>query len=187
MAILGSNYLNTNYIAPSSFEQNGGIVQSVCVELSTQISQSIGALVATPITNLQASITPKRSTNSILIYARWCGEVATLWDSIFRLQRTYSNGVNTVIGEPLGLGSQLQGITCGMDTYAAAAANDVSTPAQMNFWYRDSPAVTSQLTYKILFYPSTARTLYTNRTVTNSNTASFELPTSAVYLFEVSG
>jgi len=184
MAELGSDYLNANYIAPSSFSQNGGIIQTVILNDTTQRTQAIAINVITALTGLSAAIAPKRSSNSILIYARWCGEGGTLWNSVFGLQR---NGTN--IGQPAAQSLQEAGITCPMDTYSANASDNSSTPAQMNFWYRDSPGTTGTVTYQITFTTSVAGgiTLATNRTITNSNTANFELPMSALYLFEVSG
>jgi len=192
MAILGSNYLQTNYIAPSSFAQNGGIIQTVCKDITTQVAQPIYANTHTTVSNTAALIYPKRQTSSILIYVRWCFEVTSLYTCNFGLlQEAFYGGVdlrNTQIGLPPYLSAQLPGITCGMDTYSANAANDQSTPAQMNFWYRDTvPSGVQSLTYRPTVMPSTNRTLYLNRTILNSNTTAFELLTSAIYLFEVSG
>lgn len=182
MSILTGDALQTNYIG-SSPTQNGGIIQTVILNDTTQRSQSFTINTRASITGLSASITPRRSSNSILIYVRWCGEVSTLWNSMFGLRR---NG--TDIGNPTALSLQEAGITCGMDTYSANAAENASTPAQMNFWYRDSPATTSDVTYDVTFISSAGTvTLCTNRTITNSNTSSYELPTSSVYLLEVSG
>lgn len=185
MSILGSTYLETDYIAPSSFSQNGGIVQTVVLNDTTQRSQAFTTNIRGSITGLSATITPRRTDNSILIYARWCGEVSNLWNSVFALRR---NGTEIGFGFP-GVTNQEYGITCGMDTYSANATDNASTPAQMNFWYRDSPATTSSVTYDVSFLSSSSGgvTLYTNRTITNSNTQFYELPTSSVYLLEVSG
>jgi len=183
MAELGSNYLQANYIAPSSFTQSGGIIQTVVLNDTTQRTQSFTINSRAAITGLSASITPKRSSNAILIYARWCGEVSTLWNSVFGLRR---GGVD--IGNPAALSLQEAGITCGMDTYSANAADNASTPAQMNFWFRDTPGTTGTVTYDLTFMSSAGTvTLCTNRTITNSNTTNYELPSSAIYLMEVSG
>jgi hypothetical protein len=181
MSVLESISLQTNYIAPTSFSQNGGIVQVVDLQDSTPRTQAVTSGRVT-VTGISATITPRRATNSILVYVRWCGEITTLWNCSWGLRR---NGVD--IGDPPFLSAQQRGITCGMDSYATTADNNDSTPAQAQFWYRDSPGVTSAVTYQLTLLQLNSATLATNRCLGDADTAGYERMISSIILMEVSG
>lgn len=181
MSTLESNYLSTDTLTDGS--NLGNVIQTVVLDNSTTYSQLTGANVYTAITGLSGvQITPRRSSNRILIYAKWCGEIQSMWDVTWTIAR---NG--SLISFPSFYGSRNAGTTCGADTYSQAGGNNASTPAQMNFWTLDQPSTTSTTTYSLVVRSRINRTIYTNRTISDTNNVAYERMISSIHLLEVSG
>jgi hypothetical protein len=183
MATMGSGFVIANAAnLPISGYSNsgGGIIQTVYTHFTTPATQALTANVANNIYSI--NITPFSASSGVIIYARWSGEVPALWDAMWGLNRgtTYiTNPGNTP-------GTRNIGVLPGGDSYAAAADNDASTPAMVDFWWMDFPSTTSTTTYFLTCRPAAARTLYLNRTVSDTNAAGFERMTSAMMIWEVS-
>lgn len=181
MSILESNYLSTDSLSNGS--NLGNVIQTVVLDNSTIYSQSTGANVYTEVSGLSGvQITPRRSFNRILIYVKWCGEIASMWDVTWTMGR---NG--SLINLPSGYSNRNAGATCAADTYSSSAVNNASTPAQMNFWTLDTPSTTSTINYSLYIRSRTNQTLYTNRTQSDTNNNSYERMISSIHLLEVSG
>jgi len=159
---------------------SGGILQVIQTYVDTPTSQSISAQTYTDISGISASITPSSTSSKILVHARWFGETAVVENSGFGLRR---NG--TIIGAPVTPGLRAAVMTTASINYGVAADNS-STPESAQLWYLDSPNSTSSVTYTMWYSNNSAVTLFSGRTITDTNTFNFERGTCAMILMEVS-
>ena len=155
-------------------------VTTVQTHLNTASSQSNTANVRTNISGLNATITPSTTSKRIKVTVRWNGEYSSTvnYDATFGIKRDAID-----IGNPAAAGSRNVGIAIISQGYWAADAD--STPDSAMYSYIDSPATTSATTYHATFMQRTTGTLYNQRTVTDSNTISFERLTSTIILEEI--
>lgn len=162
----------------------GSVLQVVNTYYTTPTSQSVLLNTITPITGLEASITPTSTTSKILIFVRWFGEHGvdgSAWDSVFGITR---NG--TAIGLPPPVAGGVNNLGIHMTALSYYANDPNSTPETTFYNYLDSPGTTATVTYRA-YIQGTAQTLYTNRTVGATLTANFERGTSSVTLMEIAG
>lgn len=155
--------------------------QSVQTYFTTPTSQAFTAYVPGAIAGLSATITPKSTTSKIFITVRWSGEFSNdnyVYNSMWGLTRN-----SAAIGAPVNTGGRIAGMQTATQSYNVA--DNSSTPETMNFTYLDSPATTSACTYDVTFLSYTAITLYTNRTVSDTNAGGYERGTSCITLLEV--
>lgn len=184
--ILGSNYTTSNGNIPISgySDTGGGVVQTVYNHYLTPTSQTLTVNGNDRVNNAGlggVSITPKSSSNGILIYARWSGEIDNLWNVLWGLERD-----GTYLTDPGNTpGSRGIGVLPGGDSYAAAAENNASTPAMVDFWWYDQPGTTSTITYYVTCRSPLAQPLYINRTFTDSNADGYERMSSAMMAWEI--
>jgi len=152
---------------------------------------------------VEASITRQSTSNGILIYVRWTGELDNLWDTTWNLQVEKSNvpipwyipldpSVNFTrdASSANEFGNNRNGgvVTGGESWYGSE--NNATTLAMVDFWYYHNPTdigVTDlTLPYKLYASKPTTITLYTNRTVNNTSTpATGERGTSRIILMEI--
>ena len=161
----------------------GSVIQVVNTYYTTPTSQSVTGGAINNITGLEAIITPTATSSRILIFVRWFGEHGTYsanWEGMFGITR---NG--TAIGLPPQQGTNIIGITSSVLSHNAADQD--STPESVSYHYLDSPGTTSALTYRAYFIPQTTETLFTNRCVNPTTTASYERGTSSIMLMEIAG
>ena len=186
MAELGSDYAIANGNLPISgySDTGGGVVQTNYTHYTTIATQALSANANNRVNNSGLggiTIAPKSSSNGILIYARWSGETDNLWNLMWGLERD-----GTYLTDPGNTpGSRSIGVLPGGDSYAAAAENNASTPAMVDFWWMDFPGTTGNVTYYLTCRPAAAQTLYINRTVTDTNADGFERMTSGMMVWEI--
>ena len=131
--------------------------------------------------HVSASITPSSTSSKILIqvcvfYEGTTSEQEYLWD-IYR--------DSTKLGSPK-VGSRGGGIASAGINHTAA--NQDSTPETRYYQFVDSPSSTSAITYAASYNTSsTSGSLHLNRTVTDSDSASFERGVSSIVLMEIAG
>lgn len=175
--------LETDGSGNLSFVDAGGgkVLQVVDTYYTGTTSQAISGNTQTTINAFSASITPSSTSSKILVIARWNGESSFLYshDALFGLTRD-----TTFVGDAPAAGDRMNSI----QPYAAYYdSNAASTIDSVHFHYLDSPATTSSVTYKLNFIISDACTLYTNRSVEDSNTITRERLTSGITLMEIAG
>lgn len=149
--------------------------------ISTPTSQLFAALRREAVADFNATITPRSTSSKIFITVRWMGEFANdnyVYNSMWGLTR---NG--SIIGPAVDPGLRVWGIQTATQSYWVA--DNSSTPETMNFTYLDSPNTTEPCTYQVTFLSYVAITLYTNRTVLDSNSNGYERGTSCLTLVEV--
>lgn len=178
LTVNGIQFLNTA-------QTTSGLPRSAQTYLNSPTSQSIAAVSVTDIAGLSATITPSSTAAKILIVVRWFGELgaaASTWNSLFGIKR---NGAIIGNQDPVDVGARMPGMATNTSSYNHAANAD-STPEVVQYYYIDSPGTTSPVTYQATFQSYDAMTLYTNRTVTDSDTAaSYDRGTSNIFLMEV--
>ena len=161
----------------------GTVIQVKQTLYTTTTSQSISAKTDTNITGLSATITPYSTSSRILILGRWYGEwtASSPWDSLFYFAR---NG--TKFNVQTGTSNRSSGLATYSTNYQNGASWDQSSTAEtLSIFTIDSPASTSVLTYTMGFNADNAGTLYTNRTITDTDSYNFERGTSEIILMEI--
>lgn len=190
MSILESTRVRCNRLFPiggiPSGAFSGGIIQMSSMTYSTPTTLAISATVLGQLP-YSIEITPRSASNKMLIYVRWCGEVDDGWSTTFCVRRSGPSVGTNFLGTSHIDGVKNVGIAVPVMSYAAAAANNASTPEACQFWYSDSPNTTGAVTYTPFIRSALAQTVYINRTFTDSNTTSFERMISGMIVLEVSG
>jgi len=157
----------------------GKILQVKYTLNSTTSSQSTSQNVPTAINNTSVDITPFFTSSKILLQAHWMGEVtSSYWSLMFCFLRG-----STYIGSPVQT-NRYYGISPMWDGYTSA--NYASTPEGNALFYVDTPSTTSQITYHLAINGS-ATTVYTNRTVTDTDAAAYERGTTVITAMEIAG
>ena len=178
-ALNGSN-ISSGTVAAARLPALGKVLQVVQTHDTTGRSQSISATTTANISGLNATITPSATTSKILVSVRWNGEgsVSDLQDSVFGINRD-----STEIGAAAHAGNRQGGIaTISMGYYLSEVT---TTPDNCYYEYLDSPSSTSAITYHGTVSPKTAMTLYTNRSVNDTNANWVERVTSTITLWEI--
>jgi hypothetical protein len=164
----------------SVFSPFGGkILQVVTVSLSTFFSVSVASQAGADITGLSTTITPTSASSKILVlWSLTGGTLTSFVEGVIsgRIVRDSTNvGVGTEAGRtPIGAGMLI-------------VASDNANFAQANQSFVDSPATTSQLTYKLQVVNNTNgnHTFVVNRAA--STTANAPTAFSTITLMEVAG
>lgn len=164
----------------------GSVVQVVQTNFITRSSQSYSNATVTDVTGLNASITPKSTSSRIMAFVRWFGEFSPAdapYNTVFGLKR---NG--TRVGEGTDNGSTVvTAITAPALSYEGVDSS--STPETMTFFYLDSPATTSAITYQVFFISNVGAgsgVIAHNKAYNwSGQTAAFELGTSNITLMEI--
>ena len=171
--------LRTNRIIPRDGLPSGsagGIIQvrSTTITNAPTFTQSS----YTDITGLSVSITPTRSDSKVLIMVNIHATSNSATQAYFRIFRT-SDNTAVCVGDASG--SRVQAT---MGTNFFVQSNAVQT-CSMNFL--DSPATTSNFTYKIQTRTQGGGGIYINRAVTDSDAATAGRFASSITVMEVSG
>jgi hypothetical protein len=163
-----------------SIVQPGAIIQTVYLRSDVKATYTAPAPVVgigseTEIDELTLAITPKYNTSKILLSYMLTYE--TIEDTVFRLSRN---------GSIIGRNSTDLNYWAG----TAVPPNDGngSTPTTQTFFYLDSPASTSSLTYRVLFGSSrlgVTRDFYLNRSINNAGSSQYEVGISQVLIQEI--
>lgn len=158
------------------------VLQVVQNHFFTKSSQAMTAQTATALTGFNASITPQTTSSRVLVMVRWNGEFTTPATATNGLWGLTRNG--THVGNSPNVGTaQPWGIATSSLSYWLGDAD--STPESAMYWYVDSPASTSALTYQVTLWDYYGSTVYTNRDL-NDTGADKEQMTSSITLMEIS-
>ena len=173
----------TNGGVASSGLPSGSIIQVQRTQFTGTNNPSISAETDTVLTDLTVNITPI-STSSVIhlqahIFCEFGDDDNIPWNHIFFFYRD-----TTKLGHPTA-GSRPVGVSMATRTYHSI--NETSTPEIARFDYFDSPASTSQITYKCGVLLKFADTLYLNRTVTDDDNYSHERGVSFISATEIAG
>lgn len=161
----------------------GTILQVKYTLYSTPTSQSFSATTDIAVTGITVNITPYSTASKMLIMVRWSGEVSVTapWDGVFFITR---NG--TKINLQTGTSARGSGSSILLNSYQNGGSWDNnSTPDQVIFNTVDAPSTTSQITYNLACTFLNAGTLYTNRTVADTDLWAFERTTSEIIVMEI--
>ena len=171
--------LRTNRIVPRDglpAGSAGGIIQvrSTTITNAPTFTQTS----FTDLTGLAVSITPTRADSKVLIMVNIHATSNSTTQAYFRIFRT-SDNTAVCVGDAAG--SRVQA-TMGTNYYYQSNA---VLSCSMNFL--DSPATTSNFTYKIQTRTQGAGGIYVNRAVTDSNAGTAGRFASSITVMEVSG
>ena len=171
--------LRTNRIVPRDGLPSGsagGIIQvrSTTITTAPTFTQSS----YTDLTGLAVSITPTRSDSKVLIMVNIHAISNSSTQAYFRIFRT-SDNTAVCVGDASG--SRVQA-TMGTNYYYQGNS---TLSCSMNFL--DSPATTSNFTYKIQTRTQNGGGIYVNRSVTDADSAYSGRFASSITVMEVSG
>ena len=158
----------------------GKILQVQYTQLTSTYSQAVTIGTNTALTNIDVDITPTSTSSKILIQVSWFGEFSQpddIYDSTFFLYRN-----TTKLSHPAA-GSRNVGITGAALSYWTN--NAASTCETMNLQYIDTPNTTSAITYKLGIYTFRGGTIYTNRTVSDTNSGNHERGITSIIATEI--
>lgn len=162
---------------------SGGIIQVKHTQFTGTNSVALSANTNAVLTDLTVNITPTSASSVIHLQAHIFGEhgddSTSSWNHVLFFYRD---------SEKLGqapAGSRNVGISMTTRTYHDADAS--TTPEIARYDYFDTPATTSQITYKCGIVTSSAETFYINRTVVDSDVNSRERGISFISATEIAG
>lgn len=161
----------------------GGIIQTQYTQFTGTSEVSISAGTDTALTDLTVNITPI-STSSIIridamVNGEWNTQEAT-YDNVWFFYRD-----TTKLSHPAA-GSRNVGVMMGTSlTYYSS--DSASTPEHVTYSYFDTPSTTSQITYKVGVKQGNGYNWFLNRTVTDTDNASYERGTSFISVTEIAG
>lgn len=158
----------------------GKVLQVVTNHFTTTSSQSAASNTNVNITNLSASITPSATTSKIFIMCQWSGETSQyLHNSMFGIKRG-----TTVVGSPTDAGSRGHAISHVKSGFYSG--DNASTMDGCTWHFLDDPQTTSAITYHgFVRNGGVTKTVYTNRTVSDTNSAGYERAASSITLWEI--
>ena len=152
----------------------GGIIQ--CVQATSTATNGSSYSGSTWQTILSASITPRSTSNKILIFSK--STIGNSSTGALEAGQRVIRGV-TVIDVADALGSRIQASSIN---YVMGSAYNTNTAMGV---YIDSPATTSSTTYNLQFYCSENQAFYVNYAPTNAEYSI--MGTTTLVLMEVSG
>jgi hypothetical protein len=159
----------------------GGIIQVQYTQFTGTNTYSItgdGSWAA--ITDLAVNITPVSTSSIIKIEAQVFGESSTSeYNQLFGFLRD-----STELTAP-SAGSR--SVAIAQNLMGHWDENLSSTANGGHFAYFDSPASTSQITYKVMVTVNAAATFYLNRTLTDTDASSHERFVSFITVTEIAG
>jgi hypothetical protein len=164
-SVSGASLTGTQNI-PKATLPTGSVLQVVTGSYNVEVSNSSGTLADT---NLTASITPLFSTSKILCIVNMCGVAKAAGNTQTNIGLYLLRGASTII--------QFEYTACYTNTSLELRGGSVSTT------YLDSPATTSNTTYKVQFNSNGGSgTGYVQR---GSNGAGGSTSTSTITLMEI--
>jgi hypothetical protein len=163
--------------------RSGRIIQVQKTQFTGTNSVPLTALTDTPLTDLTVNITPT-STSSIIylqahIFCEFALDISSTYNHTLFFYRD-----TTKLSHPTA-GNRNVGIS--LATRTIDSADDNSSPEVARYDYFDSPATTSQITYKCGIRDGVTDTMYINTTVADTNNAFFERGVSFISATEIAG
>ena len=175
--------LRTNRIVPRDglpSGSSGGIIQVRSTTFTDNASYAISGMTWTEVAGLTTTITPTRSDSKNLIMLTIGAISSNGHNQRFgmTLRRDSTNiGVNDASG---GGHTRANWASCGRNT-----GNIVSNWCCFN--HLDSPATTSEVSYKVMITTEGSYTLYVNRSESDADSSSVFRCASSLTLMEISG
>ena len=160
----------------------GGIIQVQYTQFTGTNSESLTANTDAVLTDLTVNITPASTSSVIYLQAHIFCEFATDINSYNNTLFFYRD--TTKLGQATS-GSRNVGISSVTRTYSAS--DDQSTPLIGRYDYFDTPATTSQITYKCGIRATNADTFFINRTVGDVDDVAYERGISFISATEIAG
>ena len=174
--------LKVDNIANTAGVTTNRVLQVKHVRNDTPSSQSITAGADIYIPDLEIDITPASVNSTFLLLAQWSGEGSAT--NIPYNSGLYFRRSGTAL-RPSGVGNRGSMIATSVVSFHLNAS---STLDACNAMYLDSPSTTSQITYTVNFESrAVSGTLYTNRTVDDGDTTSYERTASTFVVMEIAG
>ena len=175
--------LRTNRIVPRDGLPSGsagGIIQVRSTTYTENASYAISGMTWTEVGGLTTTITPQRSDSKILC--------------MVTIGAIESNGHNQRFGMALRRNSTNIGVNTqsgGGQTRANWASRGQNVGNIVSNWacfnHLDSPASTSQQTYRVMITTEGSQTLYVNRSEADASSSSVFRCSSSLTLMEISG
>jgi hypothetical protein len=174
----------TNGGVAASGIPSGGIIQVQHTQFTGTNTASLTSNTSDSLSDLTVNITPISTSSIIHLQAHiFCefGNDATgnVWDHVFFFYRD-----TTKLGHAAA-GNRNVGVS--MVTRTVTGNDDDSTPEIVRYDYFDTPASTSQITYKCGVQAAHTDTLYINKTVGDLDTANYERGISFISATEIAG
>ena len=160
----------------------GSIVKMLYTQFDGTNSVAVSANTDVVLTDLTVTVTPTSATSKFRlegqVYGEWSVRDAT-WDStVFFFRDTTKLAHPTAGSRNCGVG--------GM--YISHESDSNSTPeGSAMFQYFDAPNTTSSITYKVGIRTNNNYSFYLNRTVADTNSASYERFVSSICVTEIKG
>ena len=185
-SVIQSEGLNLadNFAFTGTVSGVGSILQIQYTQYTGTTSDAMTSNNNYTIDELAVNITPS-STNSVIrleafIYGEWSTD-AIIWNSSWYFLRD-----STKLQAPAD-GTAGRGIAMGTWRSIAGDNND-STPEGTAYSYFDTPATTSQITYKVGVYVGQTGTWHTNKTANpDNNSIGYERGISSIIATEIAG
>jgi hypothetical protein len=178
---IGNTDPQQRLVVEGDFYANGAVLQTVYNKIDTKAVVAFAAAGSNGsiITDLNTTITPKRTTSKVLI--NYCLTYEVTYNTVFRLFRTI-DGVETQIGRNTLDSNYWSGTWVPGYDY-----DDNSTPRTQTMMFLDSPGVASPITYKLMIQSSGvgATNFYLNRSIASAGASQYEVGISTVYLQEI--
>lgn len=175
----------TNGGVAASGIPSGGIIQVQRTQFTGTNDISLTAVTNETLTDLTVNITPT-STSSIIkldaqVFGEFFSDLTNAWNHIFFFYRD-----TTKLGQAAA-GNRLVGVSMITQSYSDSGNNADTTPESGTFTFFDSPASTSQITYKVGVITRTNCTLYLNRTEDDTDQNYNERGISFISATEIAG
>lgn len=160
----------------------GAILQVKHTLYTTPTSQALAATTETALTGIEVAITPYRVSSRFLIMSRWTGEISgDVHNMVYFITR---NG--TKINCPATAGNRPSGSVSTAINYASSnGPNNDSTPDFASIYTIDTPNTTGEIIYRMACIANTAKTIYTNRTIADTDSTNYERTTSEIIVMEI--
>ena len=163
--------------------QAGNIIQMQYTQFTGTSEVSISAGTDTAVTDLTVNITPTSTSSIIRIDAMLNGEWNTqeaTYDNVWFFYRDTTKLSHSAAG------SRNVGIAMGT-SLAYYSSDSASTPENISYSYFDTPSSTSQITYKVGVNQGNGYNWFINRTVSDTDNASYERGISFISATEIAG
>lgn len=172
----------TNAAGTSSPYITGAVLQMPFTQYVDTTTVSLSANTNTVIDVLTVNITPK-STSSIIkldthIFHEWSNQTAA-YNAVWFFYRDSTKLAHVQAG------SRQSGIS--ISTISIDTVNNASTPEKASYSYFDSPATTSQITYKVGVLTIASYQLFVNRTRNDTDDNQHDRGISFISATEIGG
>tara|TARA_Y100000004_G_C8876634_1_gene395719 strand:+ start:28 stop:564 length:537 start_codon:yes stop_codon:yes gene_type:complete len=168
-------------LAPSGFP-TGSVIQVKYFILTQSQTETYGTASASQaVTNFTVNITPTASNSIFKLEANVMYESANAaWSTMWFFFRDSTKLANTQASP----GNRIIGISSGL---SSLDSNDASTPEFTTITYFDAPSTTSAIDYKLGVMSNGTNDFFINRTISDSDTTSFDRGVSFMSVTEIAG